>query len=334
MLMVTSGAVAFGKQKLNQSILMSKSVREAVGDQTKSTKAIDPRACAASGQCGLMSLYSAMFSQYGIHTAQVLVNKADFYNEYTRRNLKSTLKELLNLNIVPILNTNDAIAPQPEKNIDIQGVISIKDNDSLAARLAVLIEADFLLIMSDVNGLYSSPPGTPNSHLLNTFNPNLNNKITYGAISNVGTGGMQSKIEAATWALKNDCSVVICNGELKQGIIDTIDGKKVGTFFTNDTNTEDVTKTTEEIAIKAREAGRKLQQLTSDERSDIIRDFAGSLTANLSKILSANELDIKLAKENSNFLFYLILINHKILINFKKKRFKRSIIKPISINRD
>lgn len=272
-------------------------------------KIIDPRACAASGQCGLMSLYSAMFSQYGIHTAQVLVNKRDFYNEYTRRNLKSTLKELLNLNIVPILNTNDAIAPPPEKNLDIQGTISIKDNDSLAARLAVLIESEFLLIMSDVNGLYSSPPGTPNSHLMDTFNPNINTNVTYGDTkSNVGTGGMKAKIEAATWALKNDCSVVICNGELKQGIIDTMSGKKIGTFFTNQTITEDANKLTEELAVKAREAGRKLQQLTAEERSNIIRDFAGSLKTNLNEILEANAIDIKLAKDNSKielFFYYL-----------------------------
>lgn len=179
-----------------------------------------------------MALYNAMFSQYGISTAQVLVKKTDFYNEYTRKNLQATLRELLNLRIVPILNTNDAIASSPEIDLDIQGVISIKDNDSLAARLAVLIQSDFLLIMSDVDGIYNKPPSEQGSHLLSTYNPSANYQISFGQKSNVGTGGMQSKIEAASWALAKDCSVVICNGELENAIVDTLAGKNIGTFFT------------------------------------------------------------------------------------------------------
>ena len=136
--------------------MLSKSFRQAVGEKESSFD-LDPRACAASGQSGLMALYGAMFSQYGIKTGQVLVNKLDFYNEYTRENLQATLKELLDLNIIPILNTNDAIASYTDKKgkeLDVKGVISINDNDSLAARLAALIQSDLLLIMSDVNGLY------------------------------------------------------------------------------------------------------------------------------------------------------------------------------------
>ena len=135
-----------------------------------------------------MALYGAMFSQYGIKTGQVLVNKLDFYNEYTRENLQATLNELLELNIIPILNTNDAIASKPGKDLDIKGVISINDNDSLAARLAVLVESDLLLIMSDVNGLYDKPPTESDSHLLHTFNPNVHGAIEFGEKSNVGTG--------------------------------------------------------------------------------------------------------------------------------------------------
>lgn len=135
-----------------------------------------------------MALYGAMFSQYGIKTGQVLVNKLDFYNQYTRENLQSTLNELLELNIIPILNTNDVIASKPGKDFDIKGVISINDNDSLAARLAVLIESDLLLIMSDVDGLYDKPPKENDSHLLHTYNPNKKDCIQYGEKSNLGTG--------------------------------------------------------------------------------------------------------------------------------------------------
>lgn len=168
-----------------------------------------------------------MFSQYGINTAQVLVTKADFYNEFTRENLQATLNELLDLNIVPILNTNDAIAAPPEKNIDLKDVISIKDNDSLAARLAVLIKSDLLLIMSDVEGLYNQPPNETGSKLLYSFNPNndMENVNFCGAKSKVGTGGMQAKVQAANWALKNDCSVVISHGARANAIVDIVNGK-------------------------------------------------------------------------------------------------------------
>ena len=124
-----------------------------------------------------MALYNAMFSQYGISTAQVLVTKSDFHNEYTSSNLEATLRELLNLRIVPILNTNDAIASAPEKDVDLQGLISIKDNDSLAARLAVLVRAHLLLLMSDVDGVYNK-----GSLLLSSYNP-----TNFGAASSVAS---------------------------------------------------------------------------------------------------------------------------------------------------
>jgi len=300
-ILVTSGAVAFGKQKLMEEMMMSKSLRETVGEKNKEiTSVIDPRACAASGQSGLMALYGAMFSQYGIKTAQVLVNKLDFYNEYTRENLQSTLNSLIDLNIVPILNTNDAIASKPgAENTEIKGVISINDNDSLAARLAVLIDSDLLLIMSDVDGLYNKPPSEDDSHLLSSFNPGKSSDIKFGQKSNVGTGGMESKIAAANWALEHDCSVVICNGQQENAITDTIGGKPIGTFFTNDEDV-DLNSLTKEIqSTKARDGGRILQILKPEERSAIILDYANKLKENIKPIMEANALDIKLAKENN-----------------------------------
>lgn len=139
--MVTSGAVAFGKQKLTQELLMSLSMRETLSplDHTREVRnfcfvnsilevnaitphlphcfpqdagrLLEPRAAAAVGQSGLMSLYDAMFAQYGVKIAQVLVTKPDFYNENTRKNLFCTLSELISLNVVPIINTNDAVSP-------------------------------------------------------------------------------------------------------------------------------------------------------------------------------------------------------------------------------
>lgn len=125
-LMVTSGAVAFGKQKLSAELRMSMSMRETLtsSEQAKARgqDLMEPRAAAAVGQSGLMALYEAMFSQYGISIAQVLVNKADFANPVSRHNLGSTLYELLKLNIIPIVNTNDAVSSPALPNMDLDGV--------------------------------------------------------------------------------------------------------------------------------------------------------------------------------------------------------------------
>lgn len=167
-----------------------------------------------------------------------MVTKADFRSEYTLQNLVSTLNYLLEANIVPILNTNDAISYPPEITQDVPSVdptLNINDNDSLAAKLATLMRSDLLLIMSDVDGVYNMPPSETDSRLFSLFVPKLHGAaISFGEKSNVGTGGMESKIKAASYAVENDCSVVICNGKLPNAIVDTVRGKKIGTFFAPD----------------------------------------------------------------------------------------------------
>lgn len=201
MLLVTSGAVAFGRQVLRKEAMMMMTMRKSLSPKDilqNSRQAIQRQACAAFGQKGLMSLYERMFQQYNIGIAQVLVTKQDFYNVDSRQNLQATLNELLNLNIIPVLNTNDAVAPYTDTDDEVtaaQDGIVINDNDSLAARLAVLISADLLLIMSDVNGLYTGPPDLEGSRLLHTFCPKHDSQlISFGARSKVGTGGMESKV--------------------------------------------------------------------------------------------------------------------------------------------
>lgn len=199
---------------------------------------MEPRAAAAVGQSGLMSLYEAMFSQYGVKIAQVLVTKPDFYNEKTRRNLFSTLSELISLNIVPIINTNDAVEPPPQGDEPVGGKagkkgINLKDNDSLAAMLAAEVQADLLILMSDVDGIYTKPPWEEGARFIHSFTSDLRNTIAFGKKSKVGTGGMGSKVNAATWALDRGVTVVICNGMLEKAIETILSGRKVGTFFTD-----------------------------------------------------------------------------------------------------
>ena len=163
-----------------------------------------------------------------------MVTNADFNNDYTLSVLKKTIEYLLNASIVPILNTNDAVAYPPEKEVRSKdGSIVVNDNDSLGAKLATLINTDLLLLCSDVDGVYNRPPNESGSRLLHSFSPKHDRGLlTFGKKSNVGTGGMESKINSAEYALDNNCSVVICNGKRNNVILDCMHGKKVGTFFT------------------------------------------------------------------------------------------------------
>ncbi|XP_076152356.1 delta-1-pyrroline-5-carboxylate synthase isoform X4 [Alosa pseudoharengus] len=303
MMIVTSGAVAFGKQRLRHEILLSQSVRQALHSGQNALKdmslpVLEARACAAAGQSGLMALYEAMFTQYSTCTAQILVTNLDFHDDQKRSNLNSTLHELLRMNIVPIINTNDAVVPPPEPNSDLQGVnvISIKDNDSLAARLAVEMRADLLIALSDVEGLYDSPPGTDDAKLLDTFYPGDQQSITYGTKSRVGIGGMEAKVKAALWALQGGTSVVIANGTHPKVtghvITDIVEGKKVGTFFSE---VKPAGPTVEQQTEMARTAGRTLASLHPDQRSEIICTFADLMTEKREEILTANKKDMELA---------------------------------------
>ncbi|KAL7734281.1 hypothetical protein ACLKA6_010624 [Drosophila palustris] len=304
-IMVTSGAVAFGKQKLAQELLMSLSMRETLNP--KDTKEFDgatlePRAAAAVGQSGLMSLYDAMFAQYGVKIAQVLVTKPDFYNEETRNNLFSTLSELISLNIVPIINTNDAVSPpmfirDDEPAGGARKGIPIKDNDSLSAMLAAEVQADLLILMSDVDGIYNKPPWEDGAKLMHTYTSDDMNSIEFGKKSKVGTGGMDSKVKAATWALDRGVSVVICNGMQEKAIKTIVGGRKVGTFFTESTEGAN-TVPVEVMAENARTGSRQMQALTAAQRATAVNNLADLLVSREKYILEANAKDLAEAKKS------------------------------------
>ncbi|XP_033322914.1 delta[1]-pyrroline-5-carboxylate synthase isoform X1 [Megalopta genalis] len=303
-IMVSSGAVAFGKQKLTQELLMSLSMRETLSpaDHTREHAGtmLEPRAAAAVGQSGLMSLYDAMFAQYGVKLAQVLVTKPDFYNEETRKNLFSTLSELISLNVVPIINTNDAVSPPWQTNEEHAGGggrrgIPINDNDSLAAMLAAEVQADLLILMSDVDGIYNLPPWQDGAKMLHTFSSDLRGTIKFGQKSKVGTGGMDSKVNAALWALDRGVSVVICNGMQEKAVKSILAGRKIGTLFTETTGSS---TPVEVVAENARVGSRTLQALRPEERAGCINALADLLESRQAGILDANAKDLEEAKKS------------------------------------
>ncbi|XP_074614745.1 delta-1-pyrroline-5-carboxylate synthase-like isoform X3 [Acropora palmata] len=301
MLLVTSGAVAFGKQKLRHEILLSQSVRQTLKPQDvlKSRPYIEPRACAAVGQGGLLSLYEAMFQQYGLTCGQVLITKQDIQDKFSLDNLRSTVEELISMNCIPIINENDVVASPPQVDFDLAGmrrglVISIKDNDTLSALLSVELKADLLMILSDVQGIYSGPPDQPDSRLLDTFRPYDMSSIEFGSKSRVGRGGMESKVKAASWALERGTSVVIANGTSSDYVIrQVLDGRKVGTFFTM---VDEAGPSVEYQAAEARTGGRALQALSSIERGRIIYKLADLLIERKDEILDANSKDLEQAR--------------------------------------
>uniref|UniRef100_F6UET6 Delta-1-pyrroline-5-carboxylate synthase n=2 Tax=Ciona intestinalis TaxID=7719 RepID=F6UET6_CIOIN len=303
-MIVSSGAVAFGRQRLQKELLMSRSVRETIKGQSHGNvdtiqRKVDSRSCAAAGQSGLMALYESMFAQYNITTAQVLVSKRDLDREH-RLHLQATLNNLLALSIVPIINTNDAVIPLPDHDVNVDDAISITDNDSLAARLAVHTDTDLLILMSDVDGLYTGPPSNQNSKLVSVYSTaNVLSGIEFGQKSSVGLGGMGSKVQAAVWSLEHGTSVVICNGCNAKGpsITDIVNGKNVGTFFTTEvTNSENATNQAE----RARTDGSKLQQLQVDDRVNILYKMADLLETKEEEIMAANHVDVANAKKSSN----------------------------------
>jgi len=330
MVIVTSGAVAFGKQRLRNELTMQKTMRESLKHQS-TMGYLEPRACAAVGQGGLVSLYEAMFSQYGLTCAQVLVTKPDFQNSYSMANLKATLEELISMHCVPIVNENDVIAQPPLPDSDLVGapnkdtrrnldrfqgyqsasdaakgqVISLKDNDSLAALFCVEMNADLLILLSDVDGIFTGPPEEENSRLLSVFRPSDSSLIKYGASSRVGRGGMESKVQSAMFAVENGVSVVIANGHFKEmnTINDIVNGKKIGTFFTT---AEENGNSADDMAIKARAGGRALQSLTPDQRADVIYRLADLLIIRQEHILAANQRDLDAAQRAGNLASSLV----------------------------
>jgi len=299
-ILITSGAVAFGKQKLAQELLMSMSMRETLSgvDRSSELKNIAQHALkrpnAAVGQSGLMALYETMFRNYGILVGQVLVTRQDFMNDDTRQQLFNTIRELMALNIIPIINTNDAVSPPPQEGSPPPGTLNITDNDSLASRVSVDVGADLAILMSDVDGIYDRPPKQDGAQLFYYFNPKNIEKIQFGEKSAFGTGGMESKVQSGAYAMEHGCTVIICNGMKYNTIRNIMMGQNIGTMF----SPLEVKGTSVEILAKnARTGSRRLASLEPEDRANIIRHLAKSLLTHESDIMEANYRDLEEAKE-------------------------------------
>lgn len=191
----------------------------------------DKQACAAVGQARLIWEYDREFEKYGVTPAQILITKDDFANRRRYLNARYTIRRLLEMGVIPIINENDSVVIEELKHIE-----NFSDNDNLSALVGGLIGADMLLIMSDVEGLYDSDPSqNPDAVRIDEvkyINEELLN-LAGDSVSGVGTGGMKSKLEAAGKALDAGCCVGIINGRDLENIEKFLNGDDVGTYFSH-----------------------------------------------------------------------------------------------------
>ena len=203
--MVSSGAIGMGVGKL--------SLKEKPKDiPTK-------QAAAAVGQCELMYIYDKLFSEYSHTVAQILLTGSDFQAEDRHENFNNTLSRLLELGVLPIINENDTIATEE---------IKVGDNDTLSALVAVSVKADLLVLLSDVDGLYSADPHKDkNAKLIETVNGVTDEILALagGVGSALGTGGMKTKLRAAKLCNDNGVDMVIANGETPELLYDIVNGQ-------------------------------------------------------------------------------------------------------------
>ena len=219
--LVSSGAIAAGRQ--------------ALGHHRKPDTLAEKQAFAAVGQARLMMIYQKLFAEYNQTAAQVLLTKDTMVNDSSRYNAQNTFDELLNLGTIPIVNENDTVSTSEIPYVD-----SFGDNDRLSAIVAALIGADLLILLSDIDGLYTDDPReNPEAGFISLV-PEITpeflrmGKDTSG--SDVGTGGMSAKLAAARIATDSGADMVIANGDQVDNILDIMSGKEKGTLFLAHTN--------------------------------------------------------------------------------------------------
>ncbi len=210
-ILVSSGAVAEGMQRLNW--------------KKRPVEVHELQAAAAVGQMGLVQTYESCFSQHGLHTAQVLLTHSDLVDRKRYLNARTTLKTLLDLNVIPIINENDTVVTDE---------IRFGDNDTLAALVANLMEVDALVLLTDQQGLFSGDPRQDTTAKLIDFDTAGNEaleKMATSKGSSVGTGGMLTKVLAAKRAAKSGAHTIIASGLAQDVLLRLSDGEAIGTHL-------------------------------------------------------------------------------------------------------
>ena len=218
--LVTSGAIAVGEKAL-------------LPNREEDNPIAVKQACAAVGQARLMMIYQKIFAEYNQVAAQILMTKNTIVDNLNRYNARNTFAELFKLGVIPIVNENDTLAPYE---------IEIGDNDTLSAIVASLVEADALLLLSDIDGLYTDDPRTnPDVKYIEVVEELTDELMNMGKAStgsSVGTGGMITKLQAAKIASSTGVDMVIANSKDIKVIHRILSGQNIGTLFLSHRNEE------------------------------------------------------------------------------------------------
>lgn len=210
--LVTSGAIGVGVGKL--------------GLKERPSDISGRQAAATVGQCELMFMYDKLFGEYGHTVGQLLITKSDVDSEERRKNLVNTFEKLFDYGAVPIVNENDSVAVDE---------IVYGDNDSLSAIVAKLVNADALIILTDIDGLYDDNPNENEDAKLISQVDEITDELVAvagGHGSRFSTGGMVTKLHAAQIAMDAGIDTIVMNGAAPESIYKALDGKQIGTFFT------------------------------------------------------------------------------------------------------
>lgn len=218
-ILVSSGAAAAGREALSIS-----------GDVYQKDNPMNMKqACAAVGQARLMMIYQKFFEDYNQLSAQVLMSRTSIDNNSCVVNLENTFEELIRLNVIPVVNENDSVNPSE---------FSIGDNDNLSAMVACIVHADLLILLSDVNGLYTDDPHIhPDAQFVSYvehMDPSLIRMGKNSTGTGAGTGGMSTKLHAAQIATAGGCDMIIVNSDLPDVIMKVMNGENIGTLFCAD----------------------------------------------------------------------------------------------------
>lgn len=218
-ILVSSGAIAVG--------------RTAIGLHERPDELPVKQACAAIGQAKLMMVYQKIFAEYSAIAAQVLMTKTTVVNDTSRKNAENTFNELLKLGAIPIVNENDTVSTYEIKQVQTFG-----DNDRLSAIVTSIVRADMLILLSDIDGLYTDDPNSnPDAKFIDQVDKIDDNLLDMGKTtsgSSVGTGGMATKLIAARIATSSGADMVIANGNNIDNITGIMAGEDVGTLFVSD----------------------------------------------------------------------------------------------------
>ena len=218
-ILVSSGAIAVG--------------RTAIGLHERPDELPVKQACAAIGQAKLMMVYQKIFAEYSAIAAQVLMTKTTVVNDTSRKNAENTFNELLKLGAIPIVNEDDTVSTYEIKQVQTFG-----DNDRLSAIVTSIVGADMLVLLSDIDGLYTDDPNSnPDAKFIDQVDKIDDNLLDMGKTtsgSSVGTGGMATKLIAARIATSSGADMVIANGNNIDNITGIMAGEDVGTLFVSD----------------------------------------------------------------------------------------------------